>query len=191
MAFERIDAWKTIFFVLTQTIEVARRESRGLLGCFLDVAKAYDSVPHDELFRRQQQQLPRVWAAFLHQMYTDSSVVACFRDSKTQPVRVTRGLRQGCPLSPLLYMLYVAGLKQALLESGVGFAFHLMYDDATCTWTLPGLVFVDDIVLLAEHSSDLQNLVAEEADHLRRLGLHFNAQKSAIWQFSGTGEGEH
>lgn len=38
-------------FVLAQTIEVAWREPRGLLGCFLDVAKTYDSVPHEELFR--------------------------------------------------------------------------------------------------------------------------------------------
>ncbi|KAH7979446.1 hypothetical protein HPB49_009431 [Dermacentor silvarum] len=41
---------------------------------------------------------------------------------------------------------------------------------------------------LAEHSSDLQNLVTVAADHLRRLGLHFNARKSAILQFSGTEE---
>lgn len=42
------------------------------------------------------------------------------------------------------------------------------------------------LVLLAEHSSDLQNLVTLAADYLRRLGLHFNARKSPILQFSGT-----
>ncbi|XP_075744098.1 uncharacterized protein LOC142802898 [Rhipicephalus microplus] len=155
-------------FMLTQTIEVAGRESRGLLGCFLDVAKAYDSVPNEEFFHQlDQRQMPTVWTDFLRRLYAESSVVACFRVTRTPPVKVTRGLRQGCPLSPLLDMLYVAGLEQALLESGVGFAFRLM------------------IVLLAERSSDLQRLVTLADDHLKSLGLHFDAKKLAILQFSG------
>ncbi|XP_037502721.2 zinc finger protein 260-like, partial [Rhipicephalus sanguineus] len=51
-------------------------------------------------------------------------------------------------------MLYVAGLEQALVESGVGFAFRPMIGGVAQTWTLPGLVFADDLVLLAERSSD-------------------------------------
>ncbi|KAH6943944.1 hypothetical protein HPB50_000789 [Hyalomma asiaticum] len=34
-------------FTLGQTIEPAQKESRGLVACFLDVAKAYESVPHE------------------------------------------------------------------------------------------------------------------------------------------------
>ncbi|KAL3222218.1 hypothetical protein MRX96_050057, partial [Rhipicephalus microplus] len=45
---------------------------------------------------------------------------------------------------------------RALVESGVGFAFRLMIGGVAQTWTLPGLVFADDLVLLAERSSDLQ-----------------------------------
>lgn len=71
------------------------------------------------------------------------------------------------------------------MESGVGFAFRLMIGGVAQTWTLPGLVFADDLVLLAERSSDLQRLVTLAADHLKSLGLHFNAKKSAILQFSG------
>ncbi|KAL3242636.1 hypothetical protein MRX96_002413 [Rhipicephalus microplus] len=104
-----------------------------------------------------QRQMPSVWTDFFRRLYADSSVVACFRGTRTQPVRVTRGLRQGCPLSPLLYRIYVAGLEQALVESGVGFAFRLMIGGVAQTWTLPGLVFADDLVLLAERSSDLQS----------------------------------
>ncbi|KAL3192451.1 hypothetical protein MRX96_059013 [Rhipicephalus microplus] len=101
--------------------------------------------------------MPSVWTDFFRRLYADSPGVACFRGTRTQPVRVTRGLSQGCPLSPLLHMLYVARLEQALVESGVGFAFRLMICGVAQTWTLPGLVFADDLVLLAERSSDLQS----------------------------------
>ncbi|KAL3208215.1 hypothetical protein MRX96_039287 [Rhipicephalus microplus] len=38
-------------FVVTQCIEVARKQSRHLLACFRDVSKAYDSVPRDLLLQ--------------------------------------------------------------------------------------------------------------------------------------------
>ncbi|KAH6944747.1 hypothetical protein HPB50_004773 [Hyalomma asiaticum] len=53
------------------------------------------------------------------------------------------------------------------------------------TWTLPGLVFADDLVLLAEDKAQLQHLV-EIANHLPTLGLAFNPM-SAVLQFSGPG----
>lgn len=41
-------------YTLTQCIEDARREKRNLICCFLDIAKAYDSVPHARLVRQLQ-----------------------------------------------------------------------------------------------------------------------------------------
>lgn len=42
-------------YTLTQCIEVARKKEKRLICCFLDVAKAYDSVPHDQLLTRLEQ----------------------------------------------------------------------------------------------------------------------------------------
>nr|XP_037270309.1 uncharacterized protein LOC119161911 [Rhipicephalus microplus] len=113
--FRRNRRYEDKLFVLTQTIEVARRKTRGLLGRFLDVAK--DSVPHAEWFRQlEKRQIPSIWTGFRRQLYADSLVVACFRDTRAQPVKVKRGLGQSGPLSSLLLMLYVAGLDEALVE---------------------------------------------------------------------------
>ena len=108
-------------FVLTQAIEIARKENRGLYTCFLDVAKAYDSVPHGPLFHCMTQiGMPRTWVSLLRRLYTDNTVVACFAEAQAEPVTVKRGLKQGCPLSPLLYMLYTASLERTLLADGGG-----------------------------------------------------------------------
>ncbi|XP_075740903.1 uncharacterized protein LOC142788212 [Rhipicephalus microplus] len=82
-------------------------------------------------------------------------------------------------------MLYTAGLEHTLLYSGVGFKLNGSYDGTPTTWTLPGLVFVDDLVLLAEDTAQLQNLVETPANHLDTLDLAFNPKKSAVLQFSG------
>ncbi|XP_037502252.1 uncharacterized protein LOC119376525 [Rhipicephalus sanguineus] len=56
-------------FVLTQAIEIARKENRGLYTCFLNVAKAYDSVPHDPLFHCMTQiGMPKTWVSLLRRL---------------------------------------------------------------------------------------------------------------------------
>ncbi|KAH6920536.1 hypothetical protein HPB50_028475 [Hyalomma asiaticum] len=82
-------------------IEIAQKESRGLVACFLDVAKAYDSVPQDLLLQRMTDlEMPRVWTDLLRRLYRDNTVVARFCGVMTEPVAVKCGLKQGCPLSP-------------------------------------------------------------------------------------------
>ncbi|KAH6935105.1 hypothetical protein HPB50_003421 [Hyalomma asiaticum] len=211
-------------FVLIQSIEIARRESRGLIACLLDVAKAYDSVPHGHLLSRMEGlSMPPVWIEMLHRLYTGNIVEANFGGTRTRPVTVQRGLKQGCPLSPLLYMLYTAGTcphgfrcrvqaqlvprtpsrehhgvrgvlcspcVRVLHASSFDYGqlptrstfspFDWSHDGTPTTWTLPGLVFADDLVLLVEDKAQLQHLVEISANHLHTLGLAFNPKKPAV-----------
>lgn len=172
-------------FVLSQCIDIARKESRGLVTCFLDVTKAYDNVPHGRMLQHMSElAMQSKWIDLLRRLYTSNKVVACFGEVHTEPVAIHRGLKQGCPLSPLLYMLYVAGLEKALIASGLGFTLPYSEDGLPQMWTLPGLVFADDLVLLAGSVAELQGLVTASAEHLSTLGLAFNTRKSAVLCFS-------
>ncbi|KAH7966326.1 hypothetical protein HPB49_015292 [Dermacentor silvarum] len=132
--------------------------------------------------------MPPVWIDLLRRLYTGNTVETRFGETRARPVEVKRGLKQGCPLSPLLYMLYTASLEDALLNLDVGFTLNFSFDSTPTTWTIPGLVFADDLVLLAENETQLQQLVETSAKHLGTLGLAFNSRKSAVVQFSGDRE---
>ncbi|KAH6948250.1 hypothetical protein HPB50_023300 [Hyalomma asiaticum] len=133
--------------------------------------------------------MSEVWVGLIRWLYKDNSAIACFDGAQSRPVMVTRGLKQGCPLSPLLYMIYVSGLEQTLLASCIGFSFTHLYGGTPVTWKLPGLVYADDLVLLAESPTDLQQLVTLAATHLYHLDLTFNAKKFAALQLSGSPPG--
>ncbi|KAH7939560.1 hypothetical protein HPB52_013692 [Rhipicephalus sanguineus] len=97
--------------------------------------------------------------ALLKVLYTDTQAVVQWGQKNSHPVKVTRGLRQGCPMSPLIFMLYVAGLEQRLTESGLGFDLSYMEEGITNLGRIPALFYADDIVLLANNPDELQDLL--------------------------------
>ncbi|KAL3185572.1 hypothetical protein MRX96_028843 [Rhipicephalus microplus] len=82
-------------------------------------------------------------------------------------------------------MLYTAVLERELIGSGLAFALLFQYGGSPLVWTLPGLVFVDDLVLLPENTDQPQNLIDISAHHLASLKLMFNAKKLVVLRFSG------
>lgn len=76
---------------------------------------------------------------------TSANYVVLINGKPTNFFRSSRGLRQGCPLSPLLFLLVVEGLRRAIKEQvrenkleGILVARGL---------NITHLMFVDDIIL--------------------------------------------
>lgn len=78
--------------------------------------------------------------------------------STTRPTVVSRGLHQGCPMSPIAFM-FTSVLERHLVESGIGFDFTYVKEGTTCTRRLRALLYIDDIVLLADSVKNLQRLL--------------------------------
>uniref|UniRef100_L7M0D4 Putative tick transposon n=1 Tax=Rhipicephalus pulchellus TaxID=72859 RepID=L7M0D4_RHIPC len=173
-------------FVVTQCAEVARKEGRTLLCCFLDVEKAYDNVPHGPLFAcLSDLGLPQLLISTIRRMYSDNVVSVQLGSIITGPIRVKKGLRQGCPLSPLLYILYASRVERALLNSNLGFSMRFSTTSASENHRLPGLAFADDLVVMAESNQELQSLLDICQKEIASLGLRFNTKKSAVVCLAG------
>ncbi|XP_072143556.1 uncharacterized protein [Dermacentor andersoni] len=125
------------------------------------------------------------WTELIRRLYADRTVVATLNGAYSSEVVVGKGLKQGCPLSPLLYMLYTTCVKRTLLASRVGFVVERTCDGLREQQVLLGLVFADDVVLLAGNTGDLQTLITSCAEAMAPLGLQFNTKKSAVIAFSG------
>ena len=114
---------------------------------FVDFKKAFDSVQHRLLWEKLHSLgISRQMIVILKSMYTKATArVKIAAQQVTANFSCNKGVRQGCmhacKLSPLLFSLFLSGLKAKLAESEVGVSLQ--------NTMLDTLMFADDIVLLS------------------------------------------
>ena len=176
-------------FVLTSAIEMSRRQKKGLICAFLDCSQAYDRVNRDRLWEiLVAKGMDNKWIELLKLLYTDNNVILKHGQHVSRKVTTNEGLRQGCPLSPILFMLYISDLEHRLLEARCGFEVRIGGD----FWNLkerkffhiPGLLFADDLVLMSQTRNDLHKLLQITSNYGEEMCLQFNPLKSAVVVFS-------
>lgn len=103
-------------------------------------------------------------------------------------VNTELGLRQGCPLSPILFSLYITDLESRLLNSECGFKVTKNGDFWNVKekkyFCIPGLLFADDLVLFGKNFKELEKLLKITTDFGNERGLVFNPLKSAVVIYS-------
>jgi endonuclease/exonuclease/phosphatase family metal-dependent hydrolase len=73
---------------------------------FMDTAKAFDSVDHDFIIASLRHLgLPRWFIKLVKGLLHDVKVKPAFRGAKDIWISIMRGVKQGCPLSPLLFVI--------------------------------------------------------------------------------------
>ncbi|MCO5594472.1 hypothetical protein L7F22_048502 [Adiantum nelumboides] len=106
-------------FTLQCLIDQARVKKRRLHCCFVDFRKAFDTVPRERLFKRLAALKvgdEMMWAIFvLYERVTER--VRC-PGGLSDPLVSTIGVKQGCPLSPTLFGLYIDEIVSFIQSSG-------------------------------------------------------------------------
>ena len=98
----------------------AKKTGNLLFLLSMDLAKAYDSVHHDRLWMHLERMGVHPWIIDLvRYMYQHSRAVVRGSRGCSRSFGMRRGVRQGCPLSPLLYTCYHDNFPRLLEERDV------------------------------------------------------------------------
>ncbi|KAL9676300.1 hypothetical protein QQ045_004513 [Rhodiola kirilowii] len=139
--------------IVNELIHAVKRERRSALVIKLDFRKAYDSVSW-EFLRSVQVSLGfgEKWINWMQECYSTAALSILINGSSTEDIPMERGLRQGVPLSPFLFLLAAEGLSRMLnkevmagLISGVVWGkngsslTHLQFADDTILFCRPDL----------------------------------------------------
>ena len=143
-----------------------RRRGRAAYLLFLDTAKAFDSIEHDFIFASLRRLHTPAWVlrlvrGLLHEVF----VAPNFGGPLDVWIAIGRGVKQGCPLSPLLFVI--------------------CYDSLLCVLvSLPGGVrcfaFADDLTV-GVHRFPALHAAMRAIDHFKLLsGLGQNMAKTVV-----------
>ena len=119
---------------------------------FIDLAKAYDSIPHNLLWNKMDLiGLESKFIAIMKLVYNNSSTKILVNGHLTRSVSVNQGILQGCVLSPLLFTLYISEVTEMLEKSPLGYKIHQTI--------ISGLLYVDDLILVGKDRDSLETLL--------------------------------
>ena len=155
-------------------------ESNKLPGIFLfiDFEKAFDTLewPFIQLVLKFFNFGPNIqkWISVLYN-HVESGVIN--GGYMTNYFPVSRGVRQGCPLSPLLFVLCVEILAQKIRQNPKIMGIELPY---SCEVKLSQ--FADDTTLICKDTSSLHESMSEMGKFGNIAGLKLNSKKTkALW----------
>lgn len=158
-------------FILQERLDEARTNSQDICVAFLDFANAFGSVPHNALMDAVQGAgVGDHFREIVQELYTDNTTVIVGGEGTTAPVRIESGIRQGCPLSGLLFNLVIDPIVRAI-QGGSGR--HNI------------LAFADDLTPIADDPDALQQRINTIDTQSTQLGLKLKPTKCMTLHLSG------
>ena len=171
-AFVPVDGCADNIFLLDNIIKGAQRQRKPVCLAFLDVAKAFDCVSHMSLARSLRRLgVPSPLVQYIATMYAYTSTVLKVGGRRSGPIRCGRGVRQGDPLSAILFNCV---MDEVLSELNPAIGYFLNKEVMVRC-----LAFADDLVLIASSVDGLREQVDRVQHALSLGGLRLNPAKSA------------
>ena len=107
-------------------------------------------------------------------MYKDTTCQVIHDGKLTEPFSVQTGVRQGCLLSPIIFLMVVDwALRQSTKDQTTGIQW-------TFNKQLENLDFADEISLLSHKQQDAQKKLCRVAEEAEKTGLQINTGKTKI-----------
>ncbi len=140
--------------------------------CFVDFEKAFDRVDWVKMFDILKN-LHIDWRdrRLLQDLYMRQQAVIRIADGESDPGTIGRGVRQGCPISPLLFSIYAEVMMIEALgedEEGILVGGQRVSD----------VRFADDQGMVSNTESGLQKLMDKLNETAKKFSMKINIQKT-------------
>ena len=159
--------------LMSSVLQDSRRRKRPAYLVWLDLKDAYGSVSHDILFHVMKLAgLKGKTVEVVKDFYHLSTTSVRTKSNSTAPIRIERGVKQGCPLSPILFNLVMEVLIRA--AEGVERAGYRIANSV-----VKSLAYADDLCILASSPPKLQEMLDRVYRASKWAGVAFSPRKCA------------
>ena len=169
-------------FTLITIISKYLTKGKRMYACYVDLKKAYDSVWRKGLtIKLKDLGVDEKTVNIISSMYKNTYTSVIFKRKLLPKIRVTKGLKQGDNLSPLLFNIYINDLPQ-WLNKGNTYPVDLIGVKLNC------LLWADDLVLMSETPEGLQQCVHNLQGYCQKWKLEINMKKTKVMTFNKSGK---
>ncbi|KAK3550029.1 hypothetical protein QTP86_018652 [Hemibagrus guttatus] len=149
-------------FALRILMEKYRDGQRELHCVFVDLEKAYDRVPREELwYCMRKSGVAEKYVRVVQDMYERSRTVVRCAVGQTEEFKVEVGLHQGSALSPFMFAIVIDQLSEEVRQES--------------PWTM---MFADDIVICSESREQVEENLERWRFALERRGMKVSRSKT-------------
>ena len=162
-------------FTVKETVSFFNKKNKRVYGCAIDASKAFDKVNRDILFKKLKNKVhPQIWRC-LKNYYGSSMALVVNENEVGNLFKTTIGVKQGGPLSPKLYSIYVEDLINELEWKKLGTSIHGIFTGV--------VMYADDILLLARSLEELQQAIHVCEKYGIEHEIKFNPEKTQFIVF--------
>ncbi|GIY10947.1 retrovirus-related Pol polyprotein from type-2 retrotransposable element R2DM [Caerostris darwini] len=102
-------------FILQQAVEQARSSKKDICIAWLDVTNAFGALPHSALFDSLRAlNVGESMVRLIEDIYSGSVSSILTEEGTSEPIPIRSGVKQGCPLSGLLFNIALDPVIQSL-----------------------------------------------------------------------------
>ena len=168
-------------FTASQIIEKHREYNIPTYMLFIDFEKAFDQVNRNKLWGIMKQKgIPQHLITAIKSLYVENQIKIETRSNKKEDLVATinKGVRQGCPLSPSLFNIY---MDDAILNWQTYLDSHFKIKNTF----LDTLLFADDQLIISSSESNLQKALYTLNATAKHYNLKISSSKTKVLAFKG------
>ena len=170
---------------LDDIVEYEKYMNRGSIILSIDYSKAFDTLSTASIIKALKHfGFGNFFIKCVQAILKDR--LSCVRNGGyiSRFFKMERGVRQGCPVSPLLFILTSELFMKSIRNDNNIKGIKLPY----CQTALKGLQYADDASLFLRDRMDFREVLSKIKKFAVFSGLHMNTNKTFAMQFNGNGE---
>lgn len=165
-------AIQTNVHIARSVLECVTNSSEQIAMVQVDLAKAFDRVSHHVLFKILSHiGVGDILLQGVQMSYSNCSTRLVINNEVTASIPVRSSVRQGCPLSPLLFTLYLEPLCQSILRSEKLQGFTL------CNTEVKVLAYADDVAYFCKDKNSVSHAMELTHRFCEATGASVNLEK--------------
>ena len=169
-------------FMLERLIEMVKGRKEEIFVAFLDMETSYDRVNRKKLLEVMHcygvhEKLGRL----IGRIYDGSMVKFELDKVTTGWCKSNSGVRQGFPLSPHLFNIYVGELGKMISNCIHGVKYSVVGKDGVMEWkSQAGLLYADDVCLMANSEDEVKVIMEKVNECVVEYGLKVEKKSKVV-----------